>query len=139
MGATFHYDYSITIGPLDVDVILVDIVVSVADLSLANLFAPAGFQTIYDAGLGIVSFLPSLGSPSLFAAGTTLSGFGFDSARGPGPSTFQTLDILAGSFVGATIASVGAPIPEPGTAVLLSLGLGVFLAIGTLSKLRRTK
>jgi hypothetical protein len=128
VGPLFHYDYTITNDPPGEDIELVDISVLPADATLTNLFAPTGFQAVYDSFLGLVTFLPSLGSPDLFAVGTTLSGFGFESENPPSPSTFQALTSSGGLLVGATEApGTASVIPEPGTLGLLALGLGALV------------
>jgi hypothetical protein len=133
MGGLFHYDYSITNDPPSpgVDVILVDVNVLPMDATLTNLFAPAGFLTVYDFGLGKVSFLPDFGSPDLFEVGATHSGFGFNSPRLPGASTFDALTLLGDTVSGPTQAPLGAiaaPVPEPATVTLLLVGLGPLVA-----------
>jgi hypothetical protein len=142
IGSLLHYDYTITNDPPTPgeDVILVDINVLPMDATLTNFFAPLGFQTVYDAGLGKVSFLPDIGSPDTFAVGTTRSGFGFDSPRTPAPSTFDALTVLGNPVSGPTQAPVGAiaAIPEPGTITLLLVGLGALATIKAVQKRKRS-
>jgi hypothetical protein len=123
----FHYSYSITNDLID-DFLLIDIHVLAFDVSLTNLFAPAGFQAVYDSGLGIVTFLPDVGSLAVFAAGTTLTGFGFDSAYSPAPTTFDALTLPGNVISGMTSGPVGPPqgVPEPNTLFMVSLGVAAF-------------
>jgi hypothetical protein len=140
VGVSFHYDYTITNDPPapGEDVVIVDINVLPMDATLTNFFAPLGFQTVYDAGLGKVSFLPDVGSPDLFGVGTSISGFGFDSAHAPAPSTFDALTLLGNPVSGPTQAPIGAVIPEPGTITLLLVGLGALATIKAVQKRKRS-
>lgn len=119
----FHYEYSVeNTGPEEI--VIVSIVgVPLGDPDIGpSLTAPAGFLASYDSGLGIVDFLADAG---LFAAGTTVSGFSFDSFAPPGAVTFTALGSLGETFAGATEGPVGAAIPEPVSGLLLGLGLGL--------------
>lgn len=137
-AAGFHYDYSIT-NDLSEDLILVDIFVLPGDVTLTNLFAPGGFSGFYDSGLGIVSFFSALNGGLTIGAGSTLSGFGFDSAHAPGASFFDVFtDLTFTQYVGSTQAPVGAVVPEADTLTLLSLGLGVFFVLKRTRKLRHS-
>lgn len=132
LGGSFRYDYTIDNTAGLEDIVLVNILVAPLDPTLTNLFAPMGFQTVHDDNLGIVTFLPDLGVFDTFAAGTSLSGFRFESALPPGASTFEALTISGELLTGMTIAtSATSPtpplIPEPGTAGLLLASLGLLL------------
>lgn len=122
-GPLFHYDYSITFNPLDDEIAILTITAVPGDL-LVNEVAPAGFDTDYDVGFGLISFFPLLGGA--FPTVGTLSGFGFDSPRRSAPTTFDALTILGDILSGPTTGPVGpaSPIPEPATGVLVAVGLG---------------
>lgn len=137
LGGVFRYDYTIVNDLLE-DVVLVDIIVLRMDETLTNLFAPLGFQAIYDSGLGIVTFLPAPGSVDLFAVGTSLSGFGFDSAIPSAPSTFEALTLLGNFLTGPTEAPVGRPVPEPAPTLLLLVGVSSLIATGLARRHRRS-
>jgi len=117
----FHFEYSITNNEL-VDLAIVSIAGPAGDpLIGSTLTAPAGFLASYDSGLGFIDFLEAASS---FLAGTTTSGFGFDSASPPAPTTFTALTIFGAELAGTTHAPGGAPIPEPATVTLLLVGIG---------------
>ena len=132
----FHYDYTIANVFPSEDVALVDVNVLPMDTTLTNLFAPPGFQNIYDIGLGIVSFLPTLGSPDLFEVGTTKSGFGFDSAYAPANSTFSALTLSGIILVGPTQAPVGVSVPEPDLIILLMAGISALAGFRAYTSMR---
>jgi hypothetical protein len=93
LGGSFRYDYTIDNRAGGEDIALVDINVPAFDATLTHLFAPAGFAAVYTDFLGKVTFLPQAGVSDLFAAGQSLRGFGFESARRLGPSTFEALTV----------------------------------------------
>ena len=116
----FHFGYSITNNE-SVDVAIVSIVGPVGDPLIGpTLTAPNGFLASYDSGLGFIDFLENTSS---FLSGTTTSGFGFDSASPPGPTTFSALTVTGGRLEGLTEAPVGVPVPEPGIIILLMAGV----------------
>jgi hypothetical protein len=124
LGGVFDYDYSITFDPLEDEIILIDVFGPVGDLTLTNETAPAGFVTIYDPGTGFISFLPGIGST--FPLAGTLPGFGFESALGPAPTTFDALTIFVATLSGDTIAPLvpqqgSIPVPEPASVALWSV------------------
>jgi len=90
-GGLFHYVFTIqNTGPDDVAIVSVDAPVN--DLYIdPSLSAPAGFIASYDPGLGFVDFLEDT---DLFAAGTIVDGFAFDSSSGPADGSFQTFEAL---------------------------------------------
>lgn len=110
-GSLYHYDYAITNNAPE-DLAIVSIPVLPGPDTIQNLSTPAGFLGSFDSGLGFVDFLGDL---DVFAQGTTLSGFMFDSPFAPGPSVFQALSVSGTSFVGST----SAPVPEPGSFALM--------------------
>jgi len=131
---SFLYEISITnTGPEDI------VIVSIVDAPIGDplidpsLMFPAGFFASYDGGVGIVDFLEDT---SLFAAGTTTSGFSFESSAAPGPgvlSSFEALSDVGDFFTGnvqTTVVSVGGggSVPEPSTVVAGILGLFAIFA-----------
>src|SRR5215467_13093227 len=73
-GGLFQYDYSIANQTAD-DLPVLDIAVT-PHITIGDLTAPTGFETAYDSGLGLVSFLENTAS----FGSTPLSGFMFDSS-----------------------------------------------------------
>ncbi|MBI2925170.1 MAG: hypothetical protein HYY24_05640 [Verrucomicrobia bacterium] len=123
LAGSFEYEFSISnLGPNDY------VIVSILNAPLADplidptLVAPVGFLASYDDGLGFVDFL---GDTDLFAVGTTVSGFSFESLSGPGTvfTLFEALSVLGDSFSGSiTITPAG--VPETGSSLpLASLSL----------------
>ncbi len=115
-GGLYHYDYSVTNNaPLDLSIVTTT-VLSQPDAVL-NLTAPAGFNAFFDPALGLLDFVEDT---STFAAGTTVSGFQFDSLFAPAAAPFQALALDSGgnlvTYSGATLAPAG--VPEPGALAL---------------------
>jgi hypothetical protein len=127
-GALFHYDYSVTNNG-SFDLAIVNVNVAADPTAIQNISAPTGFQIIFDAGLGILSFLEDFdpGTPETFGPGLTISGFAFDSPFGPQPSTFDALDIVGDTYFGDTDAPLGSTtspvVPEPFSLALFTAGL----------------
>lgn len=114
-GGVYQYSYSITNDTPD-DAFLIDIPVPAKPGEITNLTAPAGFQSAFDSGLGLVSFLEDT---SLFGP-APIGGFSFESLDGPGAVTFAAtlLSSSTGSLYtlsGPTTAPAptAAEIPEP--------------------------
>ena len=121
-GALYSYSYSIT-NLAATDLAFVNLDGLPMDPSTAtNLMAPAGYQTVFSDG--IVTFLPGLDNGSTFGAGSTVSGFSFDSAFAPSAVAFDTSDINNGTTTGTTIGPAAA-VPEASTLVSLGIGLSV--------------
>ena len=106
----FRYDFEVeNTGPDD------HVIVSIVDAPLADvlippsLTAPTGFLASYDPGLGIVDFLEDTG---LFAAGTTVGLFTFESTTGPnsGFGAFEALSV-AGVLTMGSVESTVLPAP----------------------------
>jgi len=115
----FQYDYSIANGTAD-DLFDLDIAVT-PGIAITDLSAPAGFDTAYDSGLGLVSFLEDTASFD----STPLSGFIFDSSIAPATTTF-TAQLLDSDFdiiptPGTTTGPVAAAAPEPASLTLCAL------------------
>jgi hypothetical protein len=85
-----------------------------------SLSAPPGFLGNYDPGLGIVDFL---GDTEVFGAGSTLTGFGFETSpmAGLGFGTFEALGIQGTLYSGALNITV---VPESGPVLATVVLLG---------------
>ena len=127
-GSLFQYNYVIANNTPDDIFILTLGNLPTGPNAVQNLAFPAGFQATYDPGLNLVSFLPDLGSNSVFGAGTTLGGFSFQSPYLPVGTTFDTLSL--------TSEITGNVTPEPGAFPLLCGLLGAGLAFRRVSKKR---
>lgn len=129
-GGLFHYDYSITNTMQDVSIVSITDAPT-QDVTITNtLAAPTGFLASYDPNLGIVDFLENT---NLFGMGTTVNHFQFDSAFGPDAGLFSTFTALTTDGLTLTGAVQTQVVPEPGTLVLLALGLSML----TLSPMRK--
>ncbi len=123
----FHYDYTIS-NDTNSDFLLVTLDVAAQPNAIQNLVAPTGFFSNFDAGLGLLDFA---GQESIgFPAGSTFTGFEFDSPLQPRASSFTALRLDANenpvTFTGRTQAP--APVPEPSsTAGLVALVSGFLL------------
>jgi hypothetical protein len=120
-GTLYSYSYSVA-NPTALDLALVSVGVLSQPNAVLNPTAPAGFLISFDPGVGLVSFLEDLdpATPQTFAAGTTVSGFTFQSPFSPSLSRFEALDLAGNTFTGPTLGPNA--IPEPST---LLLGLAV--------------
>ncbi len=130
-GSLFTYNYSITnFTPADLTIVNISGLPLEADTA-TNLMAPAGFQTTFDPGVGIMSFSPTLNSTQAFSAGSTISGFSFSSIFSPSTVSFDTLDVDGNTSTGTTLGPAGAPVPEASTFVSLGIGLSAltFIAV----------
>ncbi|MBC7806429.1 MAG: hypothetical protein H7145_09785 [Akkermansiaceae bacterium] len=138
IGPLFRYDYSI-VNAGTIDISLVSIAVqglSLADIQ--NVSAPAGFSADFDDALGFVNFSESTQG---FTAGSTLSGFAFESTFAPTTSSFEAFSVDADTgnvttITGSTLAPGAATVPEAGS---LFLGLTALLpvALGLIVRRRR--
>ena len=82
----YRYNYTITNNsPVE----LIDVAIHINSGPVLNLTAPTGYSTNYDVNLGLVDFLENT---SVFATGTPVSGFFFDS-----PLASQSAKSAAGS------------------------------------------
>ncbi len=130
-GSLFQYNYTVANNTPDDIFILTLGNLPTGPNAVQNLAYPAGFQATYDSGLNLVSFLPDLGSSSVFAAGTTLSGFSFQSPYKPLGTTFDTLS-LNGEVTGNVT-------PEPGAFPLLCGVLATGLAFRRRARVLRPR
>jgi hypothetical protein len=132
-GGVFQYDFSISnFGISDLAIVSITDAPPGDGLINSTLVAPAGFLASYDSGLGFVDFL---GDVSVFAAGTTTSGFSFQSAALSDAyfNSFEALGVLGESFSG-DIRRIST-IPDRGNSlVLLGAGLLALMALGSRSQ-----
>ena len=90
-GGLFHYVFTIqNTGPDDVAIVSVDAPINDTFIDPSLTF-PAGFLASYDPLLGFVDFLEDT---DLFASGTIVTGFAFDSASGPTAGSFLEFEAL---------------------------------------------
>jgi hypothetical protein len=118
-GTGSHHELTVTnTGPADV--VLVSILDSpLADALIdASITAPVGYLALYDPGLGIVDFLEGT---ALFGAGTSVSGFSFDSGVAPGAPFFTSFEAItvAGDLLAGTVDT---RVPGPGSLAAVALG-----------------
>lgn len=105
----FQYSYTITNNTPD-DPFVIDIPVPADPSAIFDLTAPSGFESAFDSGLGLVSFVED---SSNFTS-TPQSGFFFDSPDAPGSVMFQAT--VLSSTTGGLYTISGptlAPVPEP--------------------------
>ena len=134
-GSLYNYSYSIT-NFTNTDLAIINISgLPLESDTAANLMAPAGFQTTFDPGVGILSFLPGSEPNQQFSAGSTLAGFSFDSVFAPATVSYDTLDVSGGTTTGTTMGPAGAPVPEAST--LISLGMGLSVLAFAVARRRR--
>jgi hypothetical protein len=113
-------------------------IVSISDAPIGDpligpsLVVPVGFLASYDGGLGFVDFVADT---SDFFAGTTTSGFRFESLSGPGIyfSTFEALSVNGNAYSG--LISVRGEVPEPAS-LMIWAGLSL-VAVGCLRGRRK--
>jgi hypothetical protein len=112
----FNYSYTVSetlTNSLGDDVFLIDIPVVADPSAVTNLMTPAGFESAFDSGLGLVSFLEDTTDFS----STPQSGFSFDSPFAPGSVTFSA-SVLSSTngdiYTTSGLTTSPAPAPEPG-------------------------
>ena len=104
--ATGQYTYNYSVMDATVMELAIVNVPASRQSALMNLIAPTGFGISFDPGVGIVSFFQD-NNPTTngsFAANSTVTGFSFTSAFGPGGVTFDALDVSAGLLVAGGFA-----------------------------------
>lgn len=131
-GGLTRYEYSVSNTSL-FDFSAISITVIAAPETVQSLIAASGFSAFFDPGLGQVDFVEDTQN---FAAGSTISGFAFNSPFAPQMSSFTALRLDGDGNPVTITGSVLAPaIPEPATFVLFGAGLAGLAAM----KLRRRK
>lgn len=127
LSGSYRYEFTITNTLLtspDDDVVVISIVdAPMGDPLIGpSLETPPGFLALYDSGLGIVDFLEDT---SNFAAGTTTSGFRFESLAAPGSGFFSTFEAftVGGDFLTGNVQTQ--VVPEPGSCLVFGLVLGI--------------
>ncbi len=136
-GGLYNYSYTVTnftdtsLGFVNLDTL------PTVDGAITNLSAPTGFEiSPFDSTDGIVTFLPGFGTDAQeFSPGSTISGFSFSSAFGPGAVSFDTQDVNGVNPINGTTIGPNAAVPEAST--LVSLGAG--LALLTFVAVRRRR
>ena len=124
-GSLYTYSYSVVNGSAQ-DLAIANLNFVGMPVNLTNLVAPTGFGISYDPGVNIVSFFEDSdpNTTPTFAAGSTVSGFSFQSVF---PSTtigFDGFDVAGNTFAGNTQGPVA--VPEASTLVMtLSLTTGM--------------
>lgn len=123
-GGSYSYNASVSnTGPKDVAIVsLIDAPLN--DGSIApSLVAPAGFSANYDPGLGFLDLLADVS----FGAGTTVSGFSFESLTAP-MAAFNLFEALTvdGDLISGRVRYPTTHVPDTGNSLAtLALGLAV--------------
>lgn len=118
-GSTYHYDYTVN-NQTATDISSVTLAGLPTDASaVQNLTAPATFVAFFDSGLGLLSFQEG---SAAFVAGSSVSGFGFDSAFSFSAPTYTAVDVNGMELSGTSVSAV----PEPSTYALI----GALVALG---------
>lgn len=126
-GDLYKYAYSIANYTPD-DSFLIDIPVPKYSDAVVDLTAPAGFESAFDSGLGLVSFVENT---SMFGP-TPTTGFSFESPDAPGSVKFDAT--LLSSSTGSLYTIAGpttAPVPEPNQVLPVVLLAAVCVLFGT--------
>lgn len=129
-GALFHYSYTVTNATAE-ELAIVSFP-TLGNAAVTNTAAPAGFFTSYDSGNGFISFAPDQSGTGMFAAGSTVGAFTFDSPFGAVPTQFSALDVSGNEITGTTLA----PAPEPSALATLTAG-GLALGLCAVRARRR--
>ncbi len=130
LGGSFRYDISVD-NSTNEDLAIVSLVSAPLfdPLIDPSLVTPPGFRGSYDGGLGFVDFLADT---DIFARGTTISGFRFESLEGPGTyfSHFDALGIQGTSFSGQVRILRAHGVPDAGSTWLMASLAFSLLALG---------
>jgi hypothetical protein len=127
----YQYSYTIT-NPTPDDSFLIDIPVPADPAAIDDITVPAGFESAFDSGLGLVSFLED----TLMFGPTPTAGFSFDSPIGPGAVLFTAtlVSSVDGSLYTLSGPTTAPAVPEPATFPLVAAaGLGL-VSLGRKSK-----
>lgn len=117
----YHYDFTIRNNGLE-DIVLVTINAPLADpLIDPSLTVPADFLGSYDSGIGLVDFLEFTG---LFEAGSTKTGFSFDSTGAPPDFISQFWGLTVNGNTPSGTVQFGAGVPDGG-ATWLALAMSL--------------
>lgn len=128
LGSSFQYSFSVVNDdPID-DLFIVTLTdAPIGDALIAgSLSSPTGFDTNYDAGLGLLDLIAD--SALSFPAGAT-EFFSFESSAAPTAAftSYEALDIFFTSYTGSVDAQLSsAAVPLPPAIALFALGFGVF-------------
>jgi len=133
-GGLVRYEYSVNNTSL-FDFSAISISVIAAPNAVQNLITATGFNAFFDPGLGQVDFVEDTQN---FTAGSTISGFAFDSPFAPGSSIFTALRLDQSENPVTLTGTTQAPISIPEPAATMGL-LGIGLAGLALMKIRRRK
>jgi hypothetical protein len=123
LGGSFFYELQIAnAGPDDFAIVSIIDAPTADPLIAGSLTTPAGFLGSYDGGVGFIDFLEDT---DLFAAGTTTSGFSFESLAGP-VGAFAAFEGLTtqGGFTTGGITWATRSIPEPPEGLIPTLVIG---------------
>ncbi len=116
LGSTYQYDFTISnTGSTDIPIVSIGDAPIGEPLIGSTLTTPAGFAGSYDGGLGKIDFL---GNTQSFTAGSTFSGFSFQSAAAPG-TAFTSFSAFDNNGTPATVTVV----PEASASILAMAGL----------------
>lgn len=114
-NGVYHYNYSITNTSAD-DLFDVDIQVLSGPGVVFNVSAPTGFSSLYDYGLGLVSYTEDTG---VFSMNTAVNGFVYDSLLAPKSSVFTANRTPSSGGIIATNGITPSAVPEPGILTLI--------------------
>lgn len=130
----FHYNYTISNDTIN-DFLLVTIDVAAQPNAIQNLVTPTGFFSNFDPGIGLLDFAGPASTG--FTAGSTFTGFEFDSPLQPRASSFTALRLDANENPVTFTGQTPAPVPEPSSTAGLVALLPGFLLLRRFSAKRK--